>query len=632
MRGTTGPAGLGSTNASRVQTLLEKWIVMKLSDYVMNFVAEAGVEHVFMLSGGGAMHLDDALGRCKPLKYVCCLHEQACAIAAEAYAKITRNLGVALVTTGPGGTNAVTGVAGAWLDSTPCLFISGQVKRPDLKGASGLRQLGVQEVDIVEIVNSITKYAVVVTDPASIRYHMEKAVYLARRGRPGPVWIDIPLDVQAATIDETSLPGFSPEGEGLARQAGDIELLKGQIGQVARLLERVERPVILAGSGIRLARAEEQFLQLVDRIGAPVLVATSLGIDLVPDDHPLFFGRPGPIAPRYANFTLQNCDLLIAIGARLDMAMTAYAHDRLARGARKVMVDIDPAEIAKMKTTIHVPIVADAGDFIRGLGAAWENMPERSVWAPWVDRCRDWKKRYPVVLDEHRCVEGAVSTYWFSQVLCEEMKEDDVVATGSSGNAVELFHLVCKAKAGQRHVHTRGLGAMGFGIPAAIGACLASGGRRTICVDGDGGFQLNIQELATVARLGLPIKFFVINNDGYASIRISQAGYFNGRLCGADRTSGVTLPDLLNVSQAYGIPARRISSSDGLRQQIRDVLETSGPTICDVIVPPDEVRAPRIVSVQRPDGSMASKPLEDLWPFLDRDEFRANMIVAPLDE
>ena len=605
---------------------------MKLSDYIFQFAADLGIKHVFMLSGGGAMHLDDSLGRCQRIEYVCNLHEQACAIAAEAYAKVTEDLGVALVTTGPGGTNSITGVAGAWLDSTPCLFISGQVKRPDLKGTSGLRQLGVQEVDIVSIVAPITKYAVTVTDPTSIRYHLEKAVYLARTGRPGPVWIDVPLDVQAAPIDETKLAGFEPGGP--ERALFDESRMREQVGQVVDLLNQAERPLILAGRGIRLARAGKELLTLIDRLGIPAEAATSLGIDLIPGDHPLFFGRPGPIAPRYANFILQNCDLLIALGARLDMAMTAYAHEKLARGAKKVMVDIDPAEIAKMKTTIHVPVHADAGAFVRELLTRIESGKEfrpRDCSA-WIARCRAWRERYPVVLPEHRELRGKVSSYYLTEVLCQEMNGDDVIASGSSGNAVELFHLCFHHKAGQHVIHTRGLGAMGFGIPAAIGACLAAGRRRTICLDGDGGFHLNIQELETVARLKLPIKFFVINNNGYASIRISQAGYFQGRLCGADPSSGVTLPDLLKVSEAYGIRAVRLEDQTDLRARVAALLNEPGPLVVDVMVPPDEVRAPRVISVPRPDGSMVSKPLEDLWPFLPRDEFLSNMIVPALPE
>jgi acetolactate synthase-1/2/3 large subunit len=592
----------------------------------MQFIAAQGVKQVFMLPGGGAMHLNDSLGRCKDLEFICNLHEQGSAIAAEAYGKITGNLGVALVTTGPGGTNAVTGVAGAWLDSTPCLFISGQVKRADLKRDTGVRQLGVQEVDIVSIVKPITKYAVTVLEPKEIRFHLEKAVHLARSGRKGPVWIDLPLDVQASQIDVETLRGFDPSS---AEPAFDAGTMKSQVREVMELLAHAERPVILVGNGVRLAGARAEMLQLVEKLKVPVLVATSLGIDLVPDDNPYYFGRPGPIAPRYANFTLQNCDLLVVIGVRLDMALTAYAHDRLARGARKVMVDIDRAELGKMRTRIDVPVHADARAFLTELLPSVKPGPERTAW---LDRCRDWKRRYPIVLPEHRALPEFISTYYFSEVLSEELTGDDIVASGSSGNAVELFHLVFKAKDGQRVIHTRGLGAMGFGIPAAIGACLAAGRRRTVCLDGDGGFHLNIQELEVVARLKLPIKFFIINNNGYASIRISQQGYFDGRTCGADQASGLTLPDLCRISDSYGIWSAQLTDTRNLRERIRELLAQPGPLVCDVLVPPDEVRAPRIVSYQRPDGSMASKPLEDLWPFLDRDEFRSNMIVPPLED
>jgi acetolactate synthase-1/2/3 large subunit len=600
---------------------------MKLSDYVASFIASAGVKHVFMLTGGGAMHLNDSIGACRDLDYVCNLHEQACAIAAEAYAKVTNNLGVALVTTGPGGTNAVTGVAGAWLDSTPCLFVSGQVKRADLKGTLGVRQLGVQEVDIVSIVKPITKYAATILDPNTIRYHLEKAVFLARSGRPGPVWIDIPLDVQAATIDPNQLTPFTSQEH---PPVFDAQRMQRQIREVIDILNRSDRPVLVAGNGIRLAGGQPDLLRLIDHLGIPVLVATSLGIDLVPDDHPLFFGRPGPIASRGANFTLQNCDLLVTVGARLDMAMTGYAHEKLARGAKKVMVDIDPAELAKMRTPFDIQIQADARHFLQEMIRHLEAVKnvDRSEW---VGRCRQWRNKYPIVLPEHRQQETPVSTYYFSEVLSEELTGEDIVTSGSSGNAVELFHLVYKAKLGQRVIHTRSLGAMGFGIPAAIGACLAANGRRTLCVDGDGGFQLNIQELETVSRLDLPIKFFVINNDGYASIRISQQGYFK-RLAGADARSKMTLPNLERVAAAYGLATIRLEHQRDLRQQIRRILQSPGPVVCEVVVPPDEPRAPRMMSVQRPDGSMVSRPLEDLWPFLDRDEFRANMIVPPLED
>jgi acetolactate synthase-1/2/3 large subunit len=461
---------------------------MKLSDYVIDFLVEHGVKHVFMLPGGGAMHLNDSLGKRRgEIEFVCNLHEQACSIAAEAYAKLSNELGVAMVTTGPAGTNSVTGVAGAWLDSMPCLFLSGQVKRADIKAGTGVRQLGVQEVDIVTIVQSITKYAVTVLEPESIRFHLEKALHLAKSGRPGPSWVDIPLDVQAATIEPKDLHGYVPD----SKRTGDPEILSKQVREVIELLSRAERPVLVAGNGIRVAGAVPEFLRVSDAIKAPVLT-TWLGMDLLADDHPLFAGRPGAIAPRGANFALQNSDLMLAIGARLDMAFTGYAHDKLARAATKIIVDVDEAEIRKLQMPIALPVVADAGDFLRELE---RQLPGKSLpgYGGWRQRCQDWKQRYPIVQKEHRERENGVSVYYFSEIISDALAAEDVVVSGSSGSAIELFLLVFKVKEHQRIFHTRGLGAMGFALPASIGACLAAGRRRTICVDGDGGFQMNIQ-------------------------------------------------------------------------------------------------------------------------------------------
>jgi acetolactate synthase I/II/III large subunit len=599
---------------------------VKLSHYVLDFVSRQNVKNVFMLSGGGAMHLNDSLGRCAGLRYVCNLHEQAVAIAAEAHARVTNHLSAAMVTTGPGGTNAVTGVAGAWLDSTPVLFISGQVKRADLKRDSGVRILGVQEIDIVSIVQSITKYAVTIEDPATIRYHLEKAVHLALSGRRGPVWIDIPLDVQAAQIDPDTLAGFTPAAEpDKTKFAGR---LRQDVGQLVQMLNQSKRPVLLAGNGIRAAGAEKLFLEVVRTLGIPVL-ATWLGFDLIPDADPLYFGRPGSLAPRGANFTLQNSDLLLVVGSRLDMAMTAYSHERFARAAVKIMVDIDAAEIRKMKTPIQLPIVADAKAFLEELKVQAGAIHCHS-WQPWLQKCQEWKARYPLVLPEHRNMPGHLSMYHFSEALSDELAAGDVIVPGSSGFAIEIFLLCLKIKPEQRCFHNRGTGSMGFALPAAIGAAVASG-RRTICVDGDGGFQMNIQELATAQRLGLPIKFFVANNNGYASIRASQTGYFK-LLVGADSTSGMTLPDLGAVARAYGLPFVRIADKADLNRQIRAVLEMDGPVVCEVMVAPNEERIPRAASYIRPDGSMGSKPLEDLFPFLDREEFKKNMLIPPIEE
>ena len=599
---------------------------MKLSDYVSRFIAEQGVRHLFMLPGGGAMHLNDSVGRQPGLEYVCMLHEQAVAVAAEAYARVTNHLGVAIVTTGPGGTNTLTGLVAAWLDSTPCLFISGQVKRSDMKKDSGVRQLGVQETDIVSIVQSVTKYAVTITDPLTIRHHLEKAVYLAKSGRPGPVWIDIPLDVQASQIDPDALDGFDAEE---IAQPFDQGRFEQQISQVIDLFNRAERPVILAGNGITLAGVQSDFLKLAELLGAPVLT-TRLGVDLIPASHELNFGMPGSIASRASNFTLQNSDCLLILGSRLDMALIAYAPDKLARAAKKIMVNIDPAEIDKVGSIIDVPIPLDAGLFVRELLRQAERIRPRKD-PDWNKRCREWKGSYPFVLPEHRAGTANVSVYAFSAILAEELCGEDIILPGNAGNSCELFLTAFKVKAGQRVFHNKGTGAMGFGQPAAIGACLAGGKRRTVCIDGDGGFQLNIQELETVKRLNLPITFFVMNNRGYASIRSSQSGYF-GRLTGADPESGLTLPDIVKIAAAYGLKTARISSPLNLREQIRNILDEEGPMVCDVRVIPDEVRSPRVSSVQTPDGSMISKPLEDMWPFLDREEFLANMIVPALEQ
>jgi acetolactate synthase I/II/III large subunit len=597
--------------------------VVKLSDYVMQFVADQGVKHVFMLPGGGAMHLNESLGQRSDLEFVCHLHEQAASIAAEANAKVTNKLSALMVTTGPGGTNAVTGVASAWLDSMPCLVISGQVKRADLKRDTGVRILGVQEIDIVSIVDSITKYAVTIEDPSTIRFHLERAVHLANTGRRGPVWIDIPLDVQAAQIDPAELPSFKPTAD-----EPDPEL-EAQVGELLHLLHASERPVVVAGYGIRAAGAVAEFRKAVETMQVPILT-TWLAMDLIPEAHPLFAGRPGSIAPRGANYALQNSDLMVVIGARLDMALTGYAHDKLARQATKVMVDIDKAEIDKMKTTIHLPIVADAGAFIRELNRQLDGTALPSF-DQWIDRCQDWKRRYPIVQPEYREQQNGVSTYCLSEAISAELDPGDIVASGSSGSGIELFLLAFQVKEDQRVLHSRGLGAMGFGLPASIGACLGAHRRRTVCVEGDGSFQMNAQELETIRRLDLPIKVFVINNQGYASIRSSQENYFR-HLVAADSTSGLSLPDVKKLAAAYGIPAMAITTQRDLQSQVRAVLDTPGPVVCEVLAPLEEQRAPRLSSMQRPDGSMVSKPLEDLFPFLDRDEFRANMIIPPLDD
>lgn len=609
---------------------------MKLSDYVFEFVADLGVKHVFLVTGGGAMHLNASLGQQKRLTPVCNSHEQASAICAEGYAKASNGLGVCLVTTGPGGTNAVTGVAGAWLDSTPTLFLSGQVKRPDrmfdaVTGKPlGMRQLGVQEVDICSIVAPITKYAVTVLEPNDIRYHLEKAVYLALNGRPGPVWIDIPLDVQASPIDETTLRSFDP-----AEFAEDVRMhgtanVQAEVERAIEALNASERPLLFAGNGIRLARAEREFEELRRLLGVPT-VATWCAADLVPSDDPTFVGRPGTVAARGANFALQNCDLLLALGVRLDMAITGYAPHNLAREAHKVVVDIDAAELGKLAPHMQQPVCADAKVFLTELLKHKDRLKPRDL-KPWLERCAVWKTRYPVVTDEHRKPEGLVSIFHLAEVLGTEVSPQDRLVVGNSGSGIEIYLLAVPTLHSQRLYHTAGLGSMGYAIPMAIAVAMANPGREVIAVDGDGGFMFNIQELETIHRLQLPIKFFVLNNDGYSSIRASQTAYFGAPSIGADRNTGITIPNLSKVGASYGLGTYVIADQTQLRDEVRKVLAMKGPVVCDVNVIPDEVRAPRLQSYQRADGSFVSKPLEDLYPFLPRAEFLENMIVKPLPE
>ncbi len=605
---------------------------MKVSDYIFQFVADQGVKHVFVVVGGGAMHLNEALAREKRIEFVCNSHEQASAICAENYAKASDNLGCALVTTGPGGTNAITGLAGAWLDSTPVLFISGQVKRADRMfhpdgRPIGVRQLGPQEVDIISIVKPLTKYAVTVLEPQDIRYHLEKAVYLARIGRPGPVWLDMPLDVQSAPLEVETMRGFDPGELGESKLETD---LKPFVGAVLERFNRAERPLLMIGNGVRLSRAVPELRAAMKLLQIPT-AATWVASDLVSSDDPLFAGRPGSLAARGANFAIQNCDFLLILGARMDNPLTGFAPKNLARAAWKAMVDVDAAEIAKLEGALDCKVQADAGAFLRELLAQKEKVKPRDQSA-WRARVADWQQRYPLITEEHRKWDSPVSIFHLAEVLSQEVTPEDCVVSGSSGSGIEIFIFSYPTRAGQRVYHTAGLGSMGFGLPASIAVSLAKDRRRTICVDGDGGFQFNIQELETVARLNLPLKFFVLNNDGYASIRASQFAWFGNTFMGGDRSTGLSVPDLSKIAASYGIASYVIENQNDLRGDIRKVLEMPGPVVVDVRVIKEEVRGPRLQSMQLPDGRFVSKPLEDLWPYLPREEFLANMIIPPVEE
>jgi acetolactate synthase-1/2/3 large subunit len=589
----------------------------KVSDLVISYVASLGVRHVFMLPGGGCMHLVDSLGRSPDVDYVVNLHEQSCAVAADAYGQYTNKLGVALVTTGPGGTNAVTGVAAAWLDSTPCLFLSGQVKRDDLKGDSGVRQFGFQEIDVVEMVRGITKYAVTVMDPAEALFEIQKAVRIATTGRPGPVWVDIPLDVQGATIDEQALRTF------VAAPRERPARLSEEVNDAIRMLNAAKRPVVLVGNGVRLAKAEPELRRAMDLLGVPVLT-TWKALDMIRDDDPLYCGRPGAIGQRGANFAQQNSDWILALGARLDLGQTGYSHENFARNAKRIIVDVDSAEVGKFRSNVALPIVADAGDFLRELIAQSGDIANVDR-LPWIEQCQDWNRRYPVMQQEYWSYEDGVSLYVLLEVLSEMMRDGDLFVPGSSGACSEVSMQAFKVLHDVRVLNSQGIGAMGLGIPAVIGACLASGGRRTISIDGDGGFWMNIQDLETIHRLNLPAKLFVLNNNGYGSIKATQNSHFNGFMVGSGPDSGLTLPDVRHVCAAFGVDTFQLTNHADIRGRIKQILDAPGPAVCEVLVSPQQTTSPRLSSQRLPDGRMVSRPLEDLWPFLDRDELTANM-------
>lgn len=589
--------------------------MIKLSNYIIKFLENQGVKEVFMLPGGGWMHLLDSLGRASKLNYTCMLHEQAASIAAEASAQYNRKLGVVMVTTGPGGTNAITGVGAAWVDSTPMLVLSGQVKTADLIGKSNLRQKGAQEINIIDIVKPITKYAVMITKPEDIKYHLERAIYEATHGKKGPVWIDIPLDIQAAMIDENKLKGFP-----LPALKKDIGLAS-KVSKVVKLLNSAKKPLILAGNGISLAGAREEFLKLTKILQVPIMT-TWKTIDLVPNDSPLYVGRPGSIATRGANFNLQKADLLLCVGARLDLPQTAFNFKNFGRNAKKIIVDIDAAELKKFNTSDIIDIKADAKDFIMEFLKQAKNVTYTNK--SWLKNCKEMLNKYPLILPEFRKQKQYVNPYILLEELSKNTTKNDLIVPGSSGACSEVTCQAFELKKGQRFLNNQGFGSMGFGLPAAIGAAIESK-KRTICINGDGGLQLNIQELQTLVRLKLPIKLFVLNNQGYGSIRNMQNNHFAGNLVASDGVKNMTLPDMIKIAKAYGIKCERITNQINLSAKIKKALNTKGPFICDVLIDPKQQTMPRVSSQKLPNGKMISKPIEDMYPFLPAEEIKENL-------
>ncbi len=600
---------------------------MRVSDYIAQRLADLGVRHVFMLTGGGSMFLNYSIGTHPSIRTTFNHHEQACAMAAESYARITGTPGVINVTTGPGGINALNGVFGAWTDSIPMLILSGQVKRETYVRTydlPNLRQLGDQEVDIIAMVRGITKYAVTVTEPQTIRYHLEKAWHLARSGRPGPCWLDIPIDVQSSPIDENNLQGYIPSEETPAAS----ESLARTVTAVLDKIKNAERPVLLAGTGVRLAGAVDLFNQVVHRLGIPVTTAWTH--DLIASDDPVFCGRPGTIGTRPGNFTVQNSDVLLVLGSRLNIRQTGYTWKSFARAAYKIWVDIDEAEFSKPTVNPDMGIKADLGQFLlemhRQLTAVnWDQQSH----AAWLDWCKERQVRYPAFSPSQKKYTTGINPYHFIDELFSQLNDDDVIVCGNGAATVVTFQ-TAKLKYGQRLIANSGSASMGYDLPAAIGAAIARNGKRVICLAGDGSLQLNLQELQTLVYYRLPVKIFVLNNGGYLSIRTSQMSFF-GATVGESPSSGVSFPDIIKVAKAYKIPALRINTKN-FSPVVQKAIQTPGPALCDVIMNPKQGFEPRQSSRQMSDGRIVSAPLEDMYPFLDREELAKNLLIPPWEE
>ena len=590
---------------------------IKVSDYIFDYlVRNTGVDTVFMLPGGGCMHLVDSLGKTPGLRYVCNLHEQASVIAAESYAQDRNALGVALVTAGPGSTNAITGVAGAWIDSTPLLVLSGQAKVEDMMTGKGIRQMGIQEVDTESLVRPITKYAKCVKDAKTIPFELEKAVWTALHGRRGPVWLDLPLDVQGATIDPDVLAHFQPEPEPEYDYPAAAK-------EILTFLRHAEKPCIYAGNGIRAAGSVDEFIELAEKLQIPVMTSWKAA-DFLPEDHPLFAGRPGIIAQRGANFVQQTCECILILGTRLDLCQTGFNAPHFAPRAKRLMADIDIHEIDKFGIEFAGKYPADAGKLIRAMLA--ENPAPLNCRA-FLEKALAWKKRYPVILPEYLDEsKPLVNLYHLTKVFGDLLGENDLLIPGSSGACAEVTMQAIPVRKGIRIHNTPGLGSMGFGLPACIGGAVASG-KRTVCVIGDGGLQHNIQELETLHRLNLNIKLFVLNNNGYGSIYNMQKGRFAGHFVACHPESGLTLPELRRIADAYRLQYVKIEHPRELKKQVEKILAMPGSVICEVMLDSAIPSAPRLASEALPDGRMVSKPMEDLAPFLSREELAENLKV-----
>ena len=599
---------------------------IRVADYIAEFLAENNIDTLFTVVGGGAMHLNDGFGHNEDIKCIYNHHEQACAIAAEGYYRMSNKLPAVCVTTGPGGTNALTGVLGAYLDSIPMLVISGQVKYEMTVDSTGLdlRQLGDQEWNIVSTVDSMTKYAYMIKNPNEIKYVLQKALYLATSGRPGPCWIDVPLDIQGAIIDTDDLIEFNEDE--LDIDLG-VKVTKDTIENVISKLKSAKRPVIYAGSAIRTNNAHDEFLKLVNKLQIPVVNAWN-ATDSLEYDNKLTVGCGGSFGDRPANFAVQNSDLILSLGCRLSTRQVSFAYDKWAYDAYKIMVEIDKAEIEKPTINIDMPIQSDIGDFLEMFNKVLdeEYMDYEFNYNQWVDKCNEWKNKYPVCDKLKYQQKSPINVYAFLDTLSSNMMEYEkiVVANGSACACIHGY----KLKKGQRLVVNSGVASMGYDLPAACGACFGIGKKRLVCVSGDGSIQMNLQELQTIVHHKLPIKLFVINNNGYQSIRITQRSFFERPFVGIGGDSGdVSFPQMKKIANAYSIPYYSCNDISKLDETVNKTLNHDGYVMCEIFVDTKQEFEPKSASKKLPDGKMVSAPLEDMKPFLPRDELEENMII-----